>query len=231
MMLVIFSHNIPLFFYFSSSGLVPMTRTILLGTTIAAVAVMMLASPILADAVSSFFAVAKADKKTIDATIISSEEIEEVGAYGYGVITSAGLDGILVTTTHGGIQDSAAQTDAFDASFHNHYVALTDNGNIKDACPGLEVVDITWDAPGDVIVLDNVAVFDGPAKFKSTHSLTGEKLKFKTHGPVGAVVSFTIDPVDADGDTIEDVADLAAVCINDVTPAADPDDEPEEEIS
>jgi len=203
-----------------------MTKTVLLGTTIAAVAVMMLASPILADAVSSFFAVAKADKKSIDATIISSDTIEETGAYGYGVITSAGLEGILVTTTHGGIQDSAAQADASDASFHNHYVALTVNDD--DAkCPGAEVVDITWDAPGDVTVIDNVAVFDGPTKFKSTHSLTGEKLKFKTDGPVGAVVSFTIDPVDVDGVTITDIADLAAVCINDITAAADPDESEE----
>lgn len=201
-----------------------MTKKLLLGATFAAVAVMMLTSPILADAVSSFFAVAKADKKTIDATIISSSTIEEVGAYGFGVITSNGLEAILVTTTHGGIQDSAAQSDASDASFHNHYVALTDNTD--DAkCPGLEVVDITWDAPGDVTVIDNVAVFDAPTKFKSTHSLTGEKIKFKTEGPVGAVVSFTIDPVDINGDTIEDVADLAAVCINDVTLASDPESE------
>jgi len=204
-----------------SLGLVPMTKTILLGATIAAVAVMMFASPVLADAVSSFFAVAKTHKKTIDATIISSADITETGAYGYGVITNAGLEAILVSTTHGGIQDSIAQTDANDASFHNHYVALTDNS--EDAkCPGLEVVDITWDAPGSVTVIDNVAVIDGPTKFKSTHSLTEEKVKFKTHGPVGAVVSFTIDPVDVNGVTITTVADLAAVCINGVTPAATP---------
>jgi len=201
-----------------------MTKKVLLGVTFVAVAVMMLTSPISADTVSSFFAVVKADKKTIDATIISSSEIEEVGAYGYGVITSDGLGAILVTTTHGGIQDSAAQSDASDASFHNHYVALTNNA--EDAkCPGLEVVDITWDAPGDVTVIDNVAVIDAPTKFKSTHSLTGDKIKFKTEGPVGAVVSFTIDPVDVNGNTIENVADLAAVCINDVTSASDPESE------
>jgi len=203
-----------------------MSKTVLLGATIAAVAVMMLASPIMADAVSGFFAVAKANKKTIDATVISTSTIEETGAYGYGVITHKGLDAILVSTTHGGIQDSAAQTDASDASFHNHYVKLTQNDDdVK--CPGLEVVDITWDEPGSVTVIDNVAVIDGPTKFKSTHSLTEEKVKFKTKGPVGAVVSFTIDPVDVNGDTISDVADLAAVCINDVDFAADPNAEPE----
>ena len=51
--------------------IVPMTKTVLLGATLTAVAVMMLVTPILADAVSDFYAVAKADEKTIDATIIS----------------------------------------------------------------------------------------------------------------------------------------------------------------
>ena len=196
-----------------------MKRNILLGISFTAVAVMMLASPAIAEALADFSAVTKADKKTIDATIISQDDIEEVDAYGYGVITDAGLEAILVTTTHGGIQDSAAQTDAADASFHNHYVALTEDAG-DDKCPGLEVVDITWDAPGSVTVIDNVAVFDGPAKFKSTHSLTGDKINFKTEGPIGMVVSFTIDPVDSDGVTIIDIADLAAVCINDVTGAS-----------
>ena len=193
-----------------------MTKRTLLAISLPTIAIMMLASPVIAEAVSSFSAVAEANKKEVNAVVISSVDILETGAYGYGVITSAGLEGILVTTTHGGVQDSAAQSDASDASFHNHYVALTDD--VDDAkCPGLEVVDITWDEPGDVTVIDNVAVFDGPAKFKSTHSLTGEKVKFKTNGPVGLAVSFTIDPVDATGTT--SLTDIQAVCINDVTPA------------
>ena len=199
-----------------------MNKKFLLGISLAAAAVMILASPAIAAAVSNFSAVAKADNKTIDATIISQSDIEETGAYGYGVITEAGLEAILVTTTHGGIQDSAAQADAADASFHNHYVALIDDEDTENECPGLQVRDITWDAPGSVTVIDNVAVIDGPTKFKSTHSLTGDDLKFKTDGPVGAVVSFTIDPVDENGDTITDIADLAAVCINDVAMAASP---------
>ena len=68
-------------------------------------------------------------------------------------------------------------------------------------------------------IYDDVAIFDGPTKFKSTHSLTGDKVKFKTHGPIGAVVSFTITPVDGDGNVSVDP--IAAVCI-DVAGAADP---------
>ncbi len=43
------------------------------------------------------------------------------------MITGAGLEAIAVTTTHKGVEDSAAQNgDPNVASFHNHYVALQD---------------------------------------------------------------------------------------------------------
>jgi len=199
-----------------------MNKKSLLGISLTAVAVMMFASPALADQFDAFSAAAKVEKKNIDVVVNSDATITETGAYGFGVITSAGLDGILVTTTHGGVQDSATQTDASDARFHNHYVALQATEDGTGLCGdfgGFEVKDITWDEPGDVSLLDDVAVFDGPTKFKSTHSLTGDKVKFKTHGPVGAVVAFTITPVDGDGNVSLDP--IAAVCIA-VTGAADP---------
>jgi hypothetical protein len=197
-----------------------MNTKFLLGISLTAAAVMILTSPAIAEALDDFAAVAKADKKTIDAVIISEDDVLEAGAYGYGVITDAGLEAILVTTTHGGIQDSAAQSDKDDASFHNHYVALKEAEST--GCDTLEVVDITWDAPGTVAVIDNVAVFDGPTKFKSTHSLTGDKVQFNTREPVMAVVAFDINPVDSDGNTTLDPAELAAVCIENVTPASTP---------
>jgi len=204
-----------------------MNKKLLLGVSFTAVAVMMFASPALANEIDAFSAVAKVEKKNIDVVVNSVAPITETGAYGFGVITDAGLDGILVTTTHGGIKDSEAQTDASDASFHNHYVALqpTEDGSglcaAEDGLGGLEVKDITFGEPGDVSVIDDVAVFDGPTKFKSTHSLTGDKIKFDTHGPVGAVVAFTITPIDSDGEFTVDTDELAAVCIT-VTSAADP---------
>lgn len=194
--------------------------------SLTAVAVMMFASPALATELDAFSAVAKVEKRTIDVVVNSDENITETGAYGFGVITSAGLEGILVTTTHAGIKDSVAQEDASDGSFHNHYVALqlTEDGSgictEEDGLGGLEVRDITFGEPGDVTVIDDVAVFDGPTKFKSMHSLTGDKIKFKTHGPVGNVVAFSIIPVDVDGDFTVDLDELAAVCIS-VTGAAD----------
>lgn len=60
-----------------------------------------------------------------------------------GVISGAGLDAIIVTTTHAGVYDSEAQVDKDDPSFHNHYVALED---LPDDAkyPGPQVRDISF---------------------------------------------------------------------------------------
>lgn len=73
--------------------------------------------------------------------------------------------------THGGIKDSESQVDASYTSFHNHYVAFqaTEEGSGLCADFGeLEVKDITFGEPGDITVIDDIAVFDGPTKFKNT---------------------------------------------------------------
>lgn len=138
------------------------------------------------------------------------------GAFGYGIISNAGLEAIVVTTTHKGVKDSVAQVDANDASFHNHYVALQQLDN--DAkCPGLEIRDITFQEPGDVDIRNTRAIVeDTPYYFAGTHSLTGEHISFNADPDVGQVVSFTINPVDGNGNT--SVTDIQAVCINDVSP-------------
>lgn len=171
---------------------------------------------------------------TKSAVITDSSEFEKIriyagadvptdgsaGAFGYGVISSAGLEAIIVTTTHAGVKDSIAQTDADDASFHNHYVALHDVAD-DTKCPGLEVRDISYQQPGDVSVSGKgVVIEDAPYYFGGTHSLSGDHISFDADSEVGSVVYFTINPVDADGNT--SVTDIQAVCINDVTNAADP---------
>jgi len=189
-----------------------MNKKILLGISLTAVAVFMVASPALADQSTPFSAISGIDKKNIETIINSDDVITETGAYGFGVISDAGLDGILVTTTHGGVLDSAAQSDASDARFHNHYVALQKSSEGSGLCPTLEVKNISWDEPGDVTLLGDVALFDGPTKFHSHDSLTGDKVKFDTHGPIGGVVSFTITPVDGDG--LVSLDPISAVCID-----------------
>lgn len=136
------------------------------------------------------------------------------GAFGYGVITSAGLDAIIVTTTHAGVKDSIAQADADDPVFHNHYVALEEQAD-DSTCPGLQVRDISYQEPGDVAVSAySVVMEDTPYYFGGTHSLSGDHISFNANAEVGSVVSFTINPVDSDGNT--SLTDIAAVCINDV---------------
>ena len=168
-----------------------------------------------------------------DATILSdSSEFERMyvptgtdiptdgsaGAFGYGVITTAGLEAIIVTTTHAGVKDSIAQTDADDASFHNHYVALHELPN-DTKCPGLEVRDISFQEPGDVAIRGDTAILeDTPYYFMGTHSLSGDTISFQADHTLDGVVSFTINPVDRLGNT--SVTDIHAVCINDVKQAS-----------
>ena len=58
---------------------------------------------------------------------------------------------------------------------------------------------------------------DVPYYFAGNFSLAINTIvQYQADADIGAAVSFTIDPVDVSGDTIEDIEDLAAVCINDV---------------
>ncbi len=187
----------------------------------------MIASPIGVDAMGSFLDVKNAK------IVTDSSELEKAkfkakaniptdgtgGAFGYGVITGAGLEAIVVTTTHGGVLDSEVQADASDPVFHNHYVALQDSQDPDPEigtglCPGLEVRDITWQQPGDVQVSGKKAIMeDTPYYFAGTHSLSGDTISFLADENVGAAVSFTIAPVFNEENGID------AVCINDVAPA------------
>ncbi len=204
-----------------------MTNTILLGTTLAVFAVSMFALGN-ADAVSDFLSINKATISS-DATDFNKAKFivkgpipvdGAGGAFGYGIISGAGLEAIAVTTTHAGVLDSEAQANAADPVFHNHYVALQDAQGIDGTglCPGLEIRDITYEEPGDVNVKSNKATMvDVPLIFEGTHSLSGADISFATDGVANAAVSFTINPVDGDGNT--SVTDIQAVCINDVSPA------------
>lgn len=205
-----------------------MTRTILAISMAAVLALGAFALPLgVADAVGSIFEI-----KT-SRILTDSSEIEKAGfftgaqiptdglsgAFGYGIISDAGLEAIAVTTSHGGVLDSEAQIDVNDASFHNHYVALQDSQTDGTGlCTGLEIRDITFQEPGDVDIKNKIAIMeDVPYYFAGTHSLSGESISFLADENVGTAVSFTIDPVDATGNTNPN--DIQAVCINDVAPA------------
>jgi hypothetical protein len=178
-------------------------------------------APVLATVVEDFL--------TIDrAVVIVDEEDEEIsaflrtagsipkdgsgGAFGYGILTDAGLDGIMITTTHAGVRDSEVQDDASDPVFHNHYVELATG--LSGLCEGPEVADLTFESPGDVNVLQRlVLMHDLPFSFSGTSALTDEPLTITPGGNVEDVVSFTLEP------KFDDEGNLAAVCVNDITSA------------
>ena len=178
-------------------------------------------APVLATVVEDFL--------TIDrAVVIVDEEDEETAAFlrtagsipkdgsgdafGYGILTDAGLDGVMVTTTHAGVRDSEVQDDASDPVFHNHYVELATG--LSGLCEGAEVADLTFESPGDVNVLRRfVLMHDLPFSFSGTSALTDEPLTITPGGNVEDVVSFTLEP------KFDDEGNLAAVCVNDIRSA------------
>ncbi len=197
-----------------------MTRTIQAITIAAILTVSAFAFPLgIADAMGSFLDVKKAKVGTDSSEFEKAEFKTKAkiptdgsgGAFGFGIISGAGLEAIAVTTTHSGVLDSEAQSDVNDPVFHNHYVALQDSqADGSGLCPGLEVRDITFQEPGDVDVENKKAIMeDVPYYFAGTHSLTGDNINFLADENVGAAVSFTIDPVPS-------ASNIQAVCINDV---------------
>ena len=86
------------------------------------------------------------------------------GAFGYGILTSEGLDAVVVSTTHAGVQDSEEQTDANDPIWHNHFVTLgQDSANCGD---DLKVESITFQSPGQININDiNADLTQIPASF------------------------------------------------------------------
>src|SRR5207245_2621217 len=46
------------------------------------------------------------------------------GAFGYGILTSAGTFAVIVSTTHQGVRDSVTQGSGAGPIWHNHFVRL-----------------------------------------------------------------------------------------------------------
>ncbi len=134
------------------------------------------------------------------------------GAFGYGILTSEGLDAVVVSTTHAGVLDSEEQDDANDPVWHNHFVTL---GQGSDSCgddPNVE--SITFESPGQVNINDNNAdLTDIPASFSGTDALSGDDLTIEPGTDVENVVSFKLSPQFNDDDELE------AVCVTDIQSA------------
>jgi hypothetical protein len=200
------------------------THIALLG---AAMAASFSLSPVLASAMNDYFTMENAevqvDESTVDARFKTGGIIPQDGqsAYGYGILTGAGNDGLIVSTTHAGVLDSELQGDANDPVWHNHFVKL--GKSISGRCgDNLEVADITLESPGEIQVREGRIILDDiPFSLDGTSALTKDSLTLAPGASPQQIVSFTMDPK-FDGNT------LKAVCVTNITPAENVDIEKEE---
>jgi len=142
-------------------------------------------------------------------------------AFGYGIITSAGNNAVIVATTHEGVKDSISQGSDSGPIWHTHFVKL-----VADAatCPGgARVAAITFEQPGRIVVTGNTAIFDlTPSSFTGTAAMplidsqalptTGKPLTLTPGHNVQDVVSFTLAAKPPGGP-------LQAVCVEDIAHA------------
>ena len=134
------------------------------------------------------------------------------GAFGYGVLTDEGLDAVVVSTTHAGVQDSEEQSNASDPVWHNHYVTLSQD---SDNCGNdSKVESITFESPGQVDIRDdNADLTKLPSSFSGTDALSGADLTIKPGTSVKDVVSFKLAP------QFNDNGELEAVCVTNLQSA------------
>jgi hypothetical protein len=184
------------------------------------VGTVLLAAPALATTLESYLIIERAavlaDDEELRAAMITEGEIPTDGsgdAFGYGILTEDG-DAILVATTHEGVLDSEEQEYILDPTWHNHFVRLSEEIEQCGADPG--VADITWQSPGDVRIINNLALINNVPtdEFEGWDSITGEELSMTLGEDVSNVVSFRLAPVFGD-------SGLEAVCVTDITPAED----------
>ena len=134
------------------------------------------------------------------------------GAFGYGILTTEGLNAVVVSTTHSGVLDSEEQLDAEDPVWHNHFVTLAEN---SDACGNNPKVEtITFESPGQVKVKNsNADPTQIPASFSGTDALTNDELTIDPGTDVEDVVSFKLSP------QFNDNNELEVVCVTDLQSA------------
>jgi YVTN family beta-propeller protein len=151
----------------------------------------------------------------LDATLHTNGVIQtdgSGGAFGYGIVTSAGFSAVIVATTHEGVRDSITQGTGAGPIWHNHFVrlAVIPTGPCGSSP---QVTAITFQQPGQVFISDTNAVLLGiPSSFRGTDALTGQPLTLTPGHNVQNVVSFVLAPIFS-GST------LRAVCVEHIIPA------------
>jgi len=178
-----------------------MTKTAIIAALFVG-AVAITVSPILAQVLPAYFDITEAEVETDDSLV--EIELETVGdvptvtgtLLGYGVLTAGG-DSLIVTTSHGGVLDSAVQTSAADPVWHNHYVQLQGDSGCPVGLAGqLSVADLTWPSPGTVEVDDDEVELEdvptGTFTLPSGTTLGTTSSTFNTGSATVQVVSFQL---------------------------------------
>jgi len=159
----------------------------------------------------------------VSAKINVVDPVTATGFKGTGILTGNSL---AVTTTHGGVLDSMAQTNAADKIAHNHYVDLVlPSNNCQVTAEGNEVLirqvsQISWESPGIAMWTENMyKIWEVPKVFEGHSALDlGTTPHTFTLGAVGAnpqVVSFGI-AVGAGGEVCILVKDVSDAILEDL---------------
>jgi hypothetical protein len=116
------------------------------------------------------------------------------GAFGYGIITRAGVNAVIVAT-HQGVKDSVDQGSDAGPVWHTHFVRL--GFGITGLCgTNPEIQSITFQEPGRVVVVGSIAILQLiPSSFTGTDALTGHRLTLTPGHNVQNVVSFELVPI------------------------------------
>lgn len=130
-------------------------------------------------------------------------------AFGYGLLTSGG---IIVSTTHKGVLDSATQGgNGNNPIFHNHFITLKSIAGTGCPTNAIGAVDkITFQSPGQVRIQSTDALQARiPNSFTGTDSLTNQPLTLSPGNNVEDAISFSLIPIGVGpGDTTP-----SAVCV------------------
>ena len=187
------------------------------GLVVAALSAAIAVSPIIVSAVSDFLnlrdVLVRKNPSGLDAVFKTHGLIPRDGsggAFGYGLLTSKGLDAVIVSTTHKGVLDSETQRNANDPIFHNHFVKLKTGVALCGSNPAVEK--ITFQSPGNIKIKSTDALQARiPKSLTGTDSLTGKPLALNPGNNVQNAVSFKLDPKFQDNT-------LVAVCVTDISP-------------
>lgn len=193
------------------------------GFAVASLVAAMIISPIAVSALADFLnldqVLVRKNPSGLDAIFKTNGDIPTNGngvpsAFGYGLLTdrSDGGNGIIVSTTHKGVLDSATQGgDGFNPIFHNHFITLKSTTGL--GCPtnaDAAVDKITFQSPGRVSIQSTEALQARiPNSFTGTDSLTNLPLTLSPGNNVQEAVSFSLVPIGVGpGDTTP-----SAVCV------------------